>query len=67
MSVLLNDITNFELPVETARKILIDFIEKDTGKKVKELTFNMGSRSIGYGPMERDEQYLRCINVVFEK
>ena len=60
------EIKVFDLPTETAKKILKDYIEQDTGKKVKEINFSVGSRCTGYGPNEHNEAYLSGIKVVFE-
>lgn len=60
------EIKVFDLPTENAKKILKDYIEQDTGKKVKDINFSVGVRSTGYGPNERDESYFSGIKVVFE-
>ena len=60
------EIKVFDLPTEAAKKILKDYIEQDTGKKVKEINLSVGSRCTGYGPNERNEAYLSGIKVVFE-
>ncbi len=60
------EIKVFDLPTETAKKILKDYIEQDTGKKVKDINFSVGIRSTGYGANERDESYFSGIKVVFE-
>jgi len=66
MSTLLSEIKVFDLPVETATKILKEYIEKDTQKEVASINFTMGTRSVGYGMSERDEKYLSGINVIFK-
>lgn len=66
MSTLLSEIKVFDLPVETATKILKEYIEKDTQKEVASINFTMGTRSVGYGMPERDEKYLSGINVIFK-
>ena len=60
------EIKVFDLPTETAKKILKDYIEQDTGKKVKELNFSVGNRTVGYCANEHNEAYLSGIKVVFE-
>jgi len=60
------EIKVFDLPTETAKKILKDYIEQDTGKKVKEINFSVGNRTVGYCANEHNEAYLSGIKVVFE-
>ena len=60
------EIKVFDLPVETAKKILKDYIEQDTGKKVKNIDFSVSSRCVGFGQAEHDEKYLSGVKVVFE-
>lgn len=60
------EIKVFDLPTETAKKILKDYIEQDTGKKVKEINFSVGNRTIGFCHNEHNEAYLSGIKVVFE-
>ena len=63
---LLNEVKTFDLPTKTATKILKEYIEKDTGRKVKSIKFITGNQIVGYGMNESSEAYLRSIEVVFE-
>mgnify|MGYP003441415710 FL=1 len=63
---LLSEVKVFDLPTQTATKILKEYIEKDTGRKVKSIKFVLGNQMVGYGMNESSEAYLRSIEVVFE-
>ena len=63
---LFTEIKVFDLPVNTALKILTEYIEKDTQKEVKSIDFTMSTRCVGYGMAERDEKYLSGIKVTFK-
>lgn len=63
---LLSEVKTFDLPTKTACKILGEYIEKDTGRKVKSIKFVIGNQIVGYGMNESSEAYLRSVEVVFE-
>ena len=66
MSELFKELKVFQLPIETAKSILQVYIEKDTGKKVKDITFTVATRVVGYHMNENNESYLKEIEVEFE-
>lgn len=49
---LLSEVKVFDLPTKTATKILKEYIEKDTGRKVKSIKFITGNQIVGYGMVE---------------
>ncbi len=63
---LLSEVKTFDLPTKTATKILKEYIEKDTGRKVKSIKFITGNQIVGYGMNESSEACLKSVEVVFE-
>ena len=63
---LLNEIKELTLSENTIKNIIIEYVEKDTGRKVKDVFFNTVQANVGYGYGEHTACVLKDITIKFE-
>ena len=62
---LIKSVKEFELDIEAVKQMIKENIEKETGKTVARVVFDVGADWVGYGANETKISVLKCIKVIF--
>lgn len=60
-------ITTATIDSQTIERIVREAIERETGRKISELKFKIGSRYVGFGPGESKVEYFDGVSITFTK
>lgn len=66
MSTIFGAIKSIDISIGEVERILKNYVEADTGRKVKEINFDVSKQLVGYGQNEHYESTLKNVTIVFD-